>query len=182
MRQMLQDQTNMRKLEASFLEAYDKYGDAIFRYCYFRVFEREQARDVMQETFMKTWEYISSGKSVDNLRAFLYKVANNMIIDLSRKKKSLSLEELEEQGFDPSHDSRFSVDQHLDVEILLKYLEKIDGKYREAILLRYVEDLSPEEIAEITGETANNISVRIHRGIKELQSILKSMESKAHHV
>ncbi|MDP3741458.1 MAG: sigma-70 family RNA polymerase sigma factor [bacterium] len=165
---------NMEKeLETSFLQAYDKYSDAIFRYCYFRVFEREQARDMTQETFMKTWEYMSSGKQVDNLRAFLYKVANNMVIDFSRKKKSSSLEELQEQGFDPSLDERSATDAHLDLEIVLGHLSQVEPKYREAILLRFVEDLSPQEIAGITGESANNISVRINRGIAQLKSILE---------
>lgn len=103
------------KVEISFLKAYDDYSQAIFRYCYFRVFDREQARDLVQETFMKTWEYLASGKEVQNLRAFLYKVANNMVIDLSRKKKSLSIEDLAEKGFDPLVEERPKIQQRLDI-------------------------------------------------------------------
>lgn len=165
--------------EAEFIKAYDDYADAIFRYCLFRVFDREAASDLVQETFMKTWEYLASGRQVDNLRAFLYKVANNMVIDLSRKKKSLSLDEMSEHGFAPSLDDRPIVEQNIDLGILLKSLEKVDDKYREAVLLRYVEDLSPREIAQICGETANNISVRIHRGLQQLRLILERRQNHA---
>lgn len=165
--------------EAEFIKAYDDYADAIFRYCFFRIFDKEVAHDLVQETFMKTWEYLASGREVDNLRAFLYKVANNMVIDLSRKKKSLSLDEMSEKGFDPSLDERQTVEQKLDLDIVLQLLEKVDEKYREAVLLRYVEGLSPQEIAQISGETANNISVRIHRGLKELRFILERKQNHA---
>ena len=77
-----------------FSDAYEEYKDAIFRHCYFHTFDREQAKDAMQETFIKTWQYLESGHKIDNLRAFLYKVATNLIINAARKKKSVSLEGL----------------------------------------------------------------------------------------
>lgn len=160
-------------LESSFLKAYEQHSDAIFRYCYFRVYDREHALDLVQETFMKTWEYLASGRQIGNLKAFLYKVANNMIIDSARKKKALSLDELRENGFDPALDEREKTERSLDMQILLDNLKDVDEIYREAILLRYVEDLSPEEIAAVTGETPNNISVRIHRGIRQLRLVLQ---------
>ena len=76
--------------------------DAIFRHCYFRVFDRERARDLVQETFLKTWEYLTRGHDIENIRAFLYRVATNLIIDDSRRKKEISLEQLSESGFDPA--------------------------------------------------------------------------------
>jgi RNA polymerase sigma factor (sigma-70 family) len=54
----------------------------------------------------------------------------------------------------------------------LSALTRLDTKYREAIIMRYVDDLTPEEIARITSETPDVISVRIHRGLKQLRNIL----------
>ena len=157
-----------------FLKYYDDLSDAIFRYCYFRVYDSELARDLTQETFIKTWEYISSGKQIVSMKAFVYRVATNMIIDHSRRKKPLSLDELtDSQGFDVPVDHRDELRGKLDLEIMLRHLEKVEEKYREAVLMRYVEDLSPQEIAEITGESPNNISVRIHRGLQQLRLILE---------
>jgi len=60
-------------IEQAFLAVYDTHADALFRYCWRRVYDREKGRDVMQEAFMKTWEYLAQGHQVDNIKAFVYK-------------------------------------------------------------------------------------------------------------
>ena len=163
----------MRNLEKQFLQAYEELSDAIFRHCYFRVFNRERAKELMQDTFTKTWEYLSKG-SVQNLRAFLYRVANNLIIDESRKKKEESLEMLQESsGFDPGEDTKDKLINFMEGKEVIKMLNKIDPKYRLAISMRYIDDLSPKEISEVLDETENNVSVRIHRGLKQLKELVK---------
>jgi len=152
-----------------FLKAYDAYADAIFRHCYFRVFNRERAKDLMQETFAKTWEYFQKGTVIENLRAFLYKVANNLIIDESRKRQMTSLEEMQETGFDVGDNSHKQMEFSAETGQLMKFIQTLDVKYREPIIMKYVDDLSLKEIAEALGETENNIAVRIHRGIKRIQ-------------
>lgn len=165
------------KLKAEFTKAYDEYADAIFRHCYFRISDRERARDLMQETFVKTWGYIlQKGKGIDNLRAFLYKTANNLIIDEYRKAKgNRSLESMQEDGFQVGVKEMITgrVSNKLQAERILEIVKKIDKKYRDAVIMRYMDGLSPKEIAEITGQTQNNISVRITRGVKQLRKILK---------
>lgn len=156
--------------EQDFLHAYDAYADAIFRHCYFRVFSRERAKELSQEAFLKTWEYLASGKEVENLRAFLYRVATNLIIDESRKKKSNSIDELSERGFDPpATRGAGAMEDISDGKFAMEMLRTLDRKYRDAILLRYVDDLTPKEIAGILGENENTVSVWIHRGLIELR-------------
>lgn len=157
-------------LEEEFLSAYDMYADAIFRHCYFRVFDRERGKDLMQETFMRAWEYISKGEKILNMRAFLYRIANNLIVDEARKKKESSLEKLQEDGFDPSTDDTGHWKNRIDRDIVLQSLGSIDEHYRSILIMRFINDLSPSEIAEITGESANTVSVRIYRGLKQLRS------------
>ena len=156
--------------EDLFSDAYEEYKDAIFRHCYFHTFDRERAKDALQETFVKTWEYIVEGNNIDNVRAFLYKVATNLIINASRKKKEASLDALQEEGFDPSVDEEVSKRDFLQEERVLSLLRDIEEPYRTAVSLRYIEGFSPAEIAEVTGETANVISVRINRGLKQLRT------------
>lgn len=74
--------------EKLLIEAYDAYADAIFRHCYFRVFSRERAKELMQETFLRAWDQMVKGEEIRHMRGFLYRVANNLIIDESRKKRS----------------------------------------------------------------------------------------------
>ena len=155
-----------------FAKAYDELSDAIFRHCWFRIGDREKAKDLMQETFTRSWQYITQGTTVNNLKSFLYRVANNLIIDEYRKKKELSLDGLMADGFEPGFNEIKTTEQAIDAKLALAVIDQLDEKYREAILMRYVDELSPKEIAEITGENENNISVRLHRGLKQLKEII----------
>ncbi len=163
----------------SFLKAYEDFSDAIFRYCYFRLYHRELAKDLAQETFIKTWEYIAKGGKVQNIRAFLYRVARNLIIDESRKKRMFSLDLLREKGFDPAVSMEEEIQSHAGVRDVMKFLSDLEPKYREVIILRFVEDMSPKEIAEAIGESENNISVRLHRAIKKVRELIEK-ESRHH--
>jgi len=157
----------------AFTEAYDAYADAIFRHCYFRVFNRDRAKELMQETFMKTWEYLQKGEKVDNIRAFLYKVANNLVIDEIRKKKEVSLDSLLEAGYEPGIDASQEMKSKVDQWKVLSTFHKIEKSYRDVLVMRHVDGLSPSEIAEVTGESTNVISVRLHRGLQQLRTHLK---------
>src|SRR3989344_7358867 len=136
-----------RDIEKEFLSAYDKYADALFRHCYFRVYDRERAKDLAQEIFCRTWSYLAEGKRIDNLRAFLYRVANNLIIDEARKKKPLSLDQIMEEGFSPKDESSPNIEQRLIVKDVIQKLELLEEQYRNIIQMRFIDELSPKEIA-----------------------------------
>jgi RNA polymerase sigma-70 factor, ECF subfamily len=162
-----------KDLEMAFIEAYDTFADPIFRHCFFKVSSREIAKDLTQETFMKAWKYAREGKEeIENMRAFLYHIANNLIIDHYRKRKESSLDELMEGGYEPkealSHEKLYDV---LDANRAVELLQNLPEKYREVILMRYIEELSPGEIGEIIGESENVVSVRIHRALKKAQEL-----------
>lgn len=110
--------------------AYEAYADAIFRHCYFRVFNRELGKELMQETFLRVFEYLSKGNTVDNMRAFLYRVANNLIIDNVRRKKELSLDALNEQGFDPPGADEVTVVRGLKEQHIMTTLKKLPTESR----------------------------------------------------
>jgi len=162
-----------------FEQAYSDYSDSIFRYLYFKIRDRQQALDLTQETFCKTWVYLSEGKEIQNIRAFLYRVAHNVLVNMVRSNKRLvSLDQLMEAGWEPGfhHDITDEAVKKEEHEEIMKKLSLIDEKYRDILILRYVEALSVQEIAEIMDERENTISVRIHRGIKQLKKLYKDRE------
>lgn len=159
--------------EQQFLETYKQNSDAIFRYCLLRVSDRELALDIAQETFMRVWKFAQKGEKIANLRAFFYTTAKNIIIDHYRKKKTNSLDTMMEDGFDVGVDITEEMIDKFDGAQAMSFLGAIPEKYRDAIYMQYVEGLSVKEIAEVTGESENNISVRIHRGLQKLRSILR---------
>ncbi len=163
-------------MEQQFLDAYEKYADAIFRHCYFRVYNRELARDLVQETFTRAWNQISKGVFIENIRAFLYRVATNLIIDESRKKKAYSLDTLLEQGFSPAVDQQTDIEHKLEGQELMRIMRRLDDDDRQIVIMRYIDDLTPKEIAEILHLSENVASVRIHRAIKKVRKISDSRE------
>ncbi len=160
------------KLQQDFLEIYNELSDAIFKHCFFRVSNREAALDLTQDTFTKTWDFVSKGNDIHDVRAFVYRVANNLIIDFYRKKKSQSLDAyLEEVGdIADTHNQENTLHRAELSEILLK-VRLLEEPYRQAVVMRYVDGLSPKEIAEILKEQPNTISVRISRGVQQLQTL-----------
>lgn len=173
----MQSQEPKPASEVQFLEAYDKHSDALFRYCYHRVFDREKAKDCVQEAFARTWRYLVDGNTIENIRAFLYRTANNIIIDASRKHKPSSLDTIMEKGFSPSIDPRGKTQDYLAGKELISIVRTLDEKYRDVIILKYIEDLSTKEISFILNETENNIYVRISRGLKKIKKILANQET-----
>ena len=164
---------DQEKMQQQFLTAYDELGDAVFRHCVFRVSNREEATDIMQETFTRLWEYMRKGNDIQNMKAFTFRTANNLIIDWYRKKKPVALDD------EVAHrlpDTEHAVDPEIvaDASSLLELLDELEEPYKTAISLRYLDGLGPKEIAEVIGESENAISVRIHRGIKQLQERFES--------
>lgn len=167
------------KIEKDYLEVYDKFADAIFRHCVFRVSDREKAKDLTQVAFIKLWEQMSQGKEIENIRAFLYRIVNNLIIDEYRKRKNDSLDQMhEEKDFDIGIDPRQNIEVHDDYNRTLSLIETLPDNYKEALIMRHIDDMSVKEISQITGDSENVISVRIHRAIEKLT---KLAEKSKHH-
>ena len=157
-----------------FMQMYDDFADAVFRHCYFRLSDRDKAKDAMQDTFKRIWQYMAKGGEIDNKKAFVFKIANNLIIDSYRKKKEESLDAMMDGGFDVGEDNTESIMTLMFAKKIEELLESLNDKYREVIIMRYIDGFSPKEIAEITSETENNVSVRIYRGLKKLRELVES--------
>jgi len=156
--------------EKEFLSAYDAYADALYKHCFFRVYSAARAEELVQDTFMKTWDYLRKGQDIDNLRAFLYKTANNLIIDHSRKKREVSLEQeiLDNPGWEPN-DNEPSLEHKLLLQQVRDSLQDLPEEAKQLLTWRYIDDLDPKDIALILDLTPNNVSVRLNRALKLLK-------------
>ncbi len=165
-----------------FVALYTAESDAVFRYCVSRTSNREVAVDITQDTFIRFWNALLRNElqhdRILNERAFLFTIARNLVIDWYRKKKTVSLEMLTEEAddgratsFQPSDATKDEIDRLGEARHLMGKIKEIDVIYQEAVYLRFVEDLKPQEIAERLGESPNVISVHINRGLKQLRKI-----------
>ncbi len=165
------------KDKQAFLTAYDKYADAIYRFIYFKIGSEEDARDLTSAVFLKCWSYVQEGKLNDDneyqsLKAFLYKIARNLVIDYYRQyKPNLSLEEAEDI-VDNAQDLS-QIDQIIDIEQVQDKLLYLKDEYKTMIIMRYINELSVKEISQITGKTKGNVRIMIMRALKILKKLLE---------
>ncbi len=159
----------------NFKKIYEEQSDPIFRFCLTRVSNREQALDITQETFMRLWKSFLEDKKVLNDRAFLFTIAHHLIIDWYRKKKSISLEGMtdsENEPYDtPDEKTTDNIEMGAEGRYLLEKINELAPLYKESVYLRYVENLTPQEIGNILNISANAAGVRVNRGIEELRKI-----------
>lgn len=160
--------------EPMFIAIYDEYASKVYKYCYFRVSSKEDAEDLSSQVFTRAWDYIKAGKEVDNIRAFIFRIAHNLVIDHYRKgKKTISLEDLKQDI--PSEDGEKFVGD-LDLKLVINQvkekLDKLPENYQSAVVLRFINDLSVKEVAQIMETSENNVSVIIHRAIIRLKKLI----------
>jgi RNA polymerase sigma-70 factor, ECF subfamily len=156
----------------AFIALYDSLSSAIFRHCFFRLSSRERALEISQEAFLKVWEYFDKGTDIKNPTALVYRVANNLIIDEYRRKKMVSLDLMQEAGFDIDDGDDGKILEGLEIDKVRIAISQIPEKYRQVITLRFVEGFSPAEIGAIVNRSENLVSVQLNRAIKMLQEIL----------
>src|SRR5690606_10304958 len=128
----------------------------------------------------RLWNYLRTGeREIDNVRAFLYKIARNLIIDEYRKKNTFSLDALRDGGFDVRIDGHKDIELEVNAREVVDAMHELDDLYREVALLRFVEGFQPKEIAEVLSLSENVVSVRLNRAVKKLRIILK-VENEKH--
>ncbi|MBI4098431.1 MAG: RNA polymerase sigma factor [Candidatus Magasanikbacteria bacterium] len=166
----------LSKKQQKFTAVYDQYAAAVHRHVRLRVGRAEDAEDITAQCFMKTWEYLAAGKMILQMKPFLFRVANNLIIDWYRAKNTapLPLEEIEDENEVRAVDARLDevLDARASVEALERALSGLEPAYRDVIVLSQVEGMSASEIAEKLAVSANVVYVRLHRGRKKLLELL----------
>lgn len=155
-------------------KVYEAYFAEIRRFIYFRVTNHHLAEDLVGSVFLKTMEYILRENTIDNIRAFLYRVARNEIaMHFRDRKMTLDLEDVPESSYAQDNDIEKDIDIGFDVANVTQILEALREDWRELVILRYLEDRSYEEISSILGKSQGAIRVILHRAIKEIQRIMK---------
>ena len=171
-----------QKAPDAFAKLYDQYYPRIFGYVLRRSANLEAAQDITSETFLKAlgklWQFRWRNVSFSS---WLYKIATNEINQYFRKaeyKKSVSLEELQEQGFEllSSHDpenelieAQEKLEQHQEFLEIQRKIVRLPAKYQEVITLRFFEKKQIKEIAEILGKREGTIKSLLHRAVEKLR-------------
>ncbi len=165
---------NKIKLQAILTVAHQDFEKGLNARAYFKVHDHSIGEDMVQTTFLKTWKYLVKGGKIDIMRAFLYHILNNLIIDEYRKKKAVSLDVMIEKGFEPAQAETVNLVDMLDGKKAMLLIAQLPLKYQKVMRMRYVQDLSLEEMSLITGRSKNSIAVEAYRGLEKLKILYKN--------
>ncbi len=157
------------QLQAVLILAHKNFERGLKVHAFFRVPDQSMSEDLVQETFMKTWRYLLRGGKIELMKAFLYHVLNNLIVDEYRKPKTISLDVLLEKGFEPGTDTTPQLFNLMDGKVAILLIRQLPEKYRKVMRMRYVQDLTLKEISILTKQTKNAVTVQTHRGLKKLK-------------
>lgn len=160
----LQPNNNIRQ---EFEKIFQKHSDVVYRLCLYKTSNQDVAHDLTQETFTKLWKAMSSGKEIQKPKQYIYQISRNLIVDYYKSKKALSLDSLQEDGFEPkSTDS--SPDIISEVNLLKDVIETLEEQFRDVIYMKFVEGMRVKDIADILNISENLASIRISRGKQKL--------------
>ncbi|ULT57240.1 RNA polymerase sigma factor SigW [Neobacillus drentensis] len=167
----------------AFGEIVEIYKNSIYQLCYRMIGNRHEAEDLAQEAFIRAYVNIQSFNQNLKFSTWLFRIATNLCIDRLRKKKPDYYLDAEVAGTEGlTMYSQISSDSPLpetEVESLelqetvQKEILKLPEKYRSAIVLKYMEDMSLNEISEILDLPLGTVKTRIHRGREALRQQLR---------
>ncbi len=143
-------------------EQYDK----IFRYCCFRIYDRQLAQDITQETFLR---FFGQDLRLDNGRelSYLYTIAKNLCADEFRKKPVYNVEDVEDTA------SGDTAEEWINNLVLRAAIEKLPREEQELLFLRYVNEISVTSICRMTGISRFSVYRRLSKALKRLKESLK---------
>ncbi len=164
----------MKKPEL-YSDFYKKYFAVVYRYVLVRVGLRHETEDIVQTVFFKIYRRLVRGDATTKLTAaYLFMIVRHVLIDYFKKHKELSINTIGQVVERESLDSK--IFENLDKDWLLKLivsaLKKLSYDQREVIIMKFINDLSNNEIAKILNKTEENIRQIQCRAIKALRDIL----------
>ena len=158
----------------------ERHKERLFNYIFFIVRSRELAEDIFQETFVKAIMTLQQGRYTNDgkFAAWITRIAHNLVIDQFRVERNENLVSNDETEFDLLNDARLSegtVENRMVNEQVLKdvraLIDELPDCQREVVFMRYYQDLSFKEIADITGVSINTALGRMRYAILNMRRI-----------
>src|SRR5579862_9012607 len=164
------------------------YQHRLLRYLLFLTGKREVAEDLFQEMWIRMLMRGAQYNGKARFDTWLFTIARNLVIDLSRKRTMASLDEMSERGEDerpfemvmsgPSPLEQFQSRE--DCAEVGEVLLKLEPTYREVLVLRFYEELSLEEIAAVTKAPLSTVKSRLYRGLAALKPQMEQLRGARH--
>jgi RNA polymerase sigma-70 factor, ECF subfamily len=169
-------------------ELVEQYQFRLVRYLIYLLGRRDAVDDLVQETWLRVLERGRSYNGSSRFEPWLFTIARNLTIDHLRKRRNFSLDSSnQDSSDDPEHrepaflassaPSPFELAARTEEAHRIAHtLDTLEPIYREALVLRFQEELSLQEISAVTGVPLTTVSSRIYRGLATLRAQMKGYE------
>ena len=147
--------------EEAYRQLIEKYGNKLLRTCYLILKDKEEAEDVVQETFIKVFNKIDTFKEQSGFYTWIYAIAINLTRDRMRMKQDFL--ELKDEWIGNDNVESL-VEINIDRELLRKEIFSLNSLYREVLVLFYFEERSIKEISSLLNEKEGTIKSKLSRG------------------
>lgn len=185
----MSDEDLMEQFQAGTLQAFDllveRYSDRLMRYLYSFIKDSRRCEDLLQDTFLRLYRNRHAYSRIAKLSTWLYTIAGNLARSEYRRRRrkpehSIYATNSDRQDYEIEiPDEQFSPERHTEATLQQQYvqeaLNKIPMSFRELIVLRDIQQLSYEEIAEISGLPMGTVKSRINRGRIKLRRMLEDV-------
>ncbi len=166
----------------------ETYQHRLMRYLMFLTSKREVAEDLFQEVWIRVLRRGSQYNGKARFDTWIFTIARNLVIDLSRKRTMASLDEMREAGederpFEIAEDGPSPLDQFQfreNAAEVAAILATLEPSYREVLTLRFHEEMSLDEIATVTRAPLSTVKSRLYRGLAALKPQLLRVRSERH--
>ncbi len=158
----------------NFAEIYQQFAPQVLRICMGYTSNTEQAKDFMQETFIKVWQHLDHFRGESKISTWLYRIAVNTCLHYWRSPKNKTPESLQESFDTPDHE------EYPEKEKNIRQLYQAIGQLKETdrlIISMVLEEIPYPEIAETLNMSEGNLRVKIHRIKQDLTKIFFYHES-----
>lgn len=164
----------------------DTYQHRLMRYLMFLTGKREVAEDLFQEVWIRVLRRGSQYNGKARFDTWIFTIARNLVIDLSRKRTMASLDEMREGGederpFEIAENSPSPLEQYEfkeNAEELAIVLQTLEPNYREVLTLRFHEEMSLDQIATLTCAPLSTVKSRLYRGLAALKPALLGLRAR----
>lgn len=161
----------------AYADLYNHFVDKIYRYIYYRVNSGE-AEDLVETVFMKVWENIRQYKPASKtFSAWIFRIAHNLVVDHYRAAKEIT-SELDYDIADTNDEVNplKLTEKSLNHETLKRAIKKLKKQYQEIVVMKFINDLSNKEIADLLGKNEGTLRILQFRALRALKKELKSQK------
>ena len=158
--------------KSAFTRLYETYFDEVFRFVAYRVNDLDEAEAISAQLFLKAWQNLPKFERRSSFRSWIFRMAHNVVIDHYRTRRMhTAIEDAPiMRDLQPSPETQLMAQEHID--LLQSILSQLSPVHQQVLVMRFINGMSPEEVAGVLQRSVGAVRVLQHRALKAAHKIV----------